>query len=104
MFGCSGEESTSTLVTDCRSEIARGAASAPLPESTKPGKLVASEELPLSERTALMPPDLKKYCVPYCRAVLRSTSAMVASMRTSTGALSMRSSMALMRWSSAAVA
>lgn len=45
-------------------------------------------------RMPLMPPDLKKNCVPYCNASLRSTSAMVASICTSSGSRSILRTMA----------
>src|ERR1700733_2338728 len=69
----SGDDSTCTVVTACNADKAKGAPPVPLPPSTKPGKFilnVACEKLATDVcsallRTPLIPPDLKKNCVPY---------------------------------------
>ena len=80
---------------------------------TKPGKFVlicevARPAVPndwvAALSTPLTPPDLKNHWVPYCRASFSVTSAMVASMRTSSGRMSTLCNMLMIPSSSRGVA
>ena len=62
-----------------------------MPRAVAAGVVTAVTAL---SRSPLIPPDRKKNCVPYCSVSFSVTSAMVASMRTCIGTMSIFRSMA----------
>ena len=81
------------MVTCCKAWIAKGAPPAPCAAEDEAGKAQVQVGSPRRAgrvwvavfRMPLMPPALKKNCVPYCRLSFNVTSAMTASMRTCSG-------------------